>query len=171
MVALDTASDVRGKVAWTFALIALTGSLSTPCTSTMVNDDPQPVVSRVATSVGEFSFSEQRNMVYPQVETRFTVGELREYSGLTASQIGRMFGVSRRSVNNWMAGGPMASQHVERLSTIEQVVRSLPGRTAEERRAELLASSSGPSLFQQLVNEISPDVLLQMNPLAARDQF
>jgi transcriptional regulator with XRE-family HTH domain len=100
-----------------------------------------------------------------------TVGDLRGYTGLTASQIGRLFGVSRRSVNNWMAGGPMAPRHAERLSAIQQVVLSMTGKTADDRRAELLASSAGPSLFQQLVSEVSEDAMLREGPLSAKDQF
>jgi hypothetical protein len=65
----------------------------------------------------------------------------------------------------------MAPQHEERLSTFLQLVLSLEGATPDERRSELLVSSVGPSIFQQLVNEVSGGAVLRENPLSARDQF
>jgi len=65
----------------------------------------------------------------------------------------------------------MAPRHEERLSQIQQIMLSLLGRTPDERRAELLASSTGPSIFQQLVDEVVEDAVLHENPLAAKDQF
>lgn len=154
-----------------FAALALTGSVSSPCTSNAFEPEQPPIVCRMATSVGENTYYTTRILSQPLSSANLTVNDLRDFSGLTASQIGRLFGVSRRSVNNWMAGNPMAPRHQERLSTIQQTLLSLTGRSAEERRVELLVSSAGPSIFQQLVNQISGDAVLRENPLSAKDQF
>jgi transcriptional regulator with XRE-family HTH domain len=95
---------------------------------------------------------------------------LRDVSGLTAAQLGRLFGVSRRSIDNWMAGSPMAAHHEARLSALQAALIAIPAATPEERRAVLFDSSDGLSLFQRLVDEVPQGAAIQDNPLAARDQ-
>jgi DNA-binding transcriptional regulator YiaG len=82
-----------------------------------------------------------------------TISELRALSGLTADQVGRLLDVSRRTVQNWIAGNTMAIQHEEQVSRLMSVVQSLPGSTSDERRAALLDSSNGESLFQKLLHQ------------------
>jgi DNA-binding CsgD family transcriptional regulator len=100
-----------------------------------------------------------------------TVEQLRGLTGLSASQIGRLFGVSRRSVNNWLVGNPMAPHHQERLSELEETLMSVAGTTPEQRRAALLDSSRGTSLFHQLVGQVREDAVIHAAPLAAREQL
>lgn len=97
-----------------------------------------------------------------------TVSGLRAVSGLTADQIARLFGVSRRTVQNWVAGGPMASVHEERLAHLYSVVLA-SGRTPEDRRKKLLSSSGGMSLFHQLIGELERGPVLEPPALSARD--
>lgn len=79
------------------------------------------------------------------------IAEIRALVGLTTDQVGRLFGVSRRSVYNWINGNAMAPQHEERAAKILSIVRTLPGSTPVERRSALLDSSRGTSLFHQLI--------------------
>lgn len=74
------------------------------------------------------------------------VAQLRDISGLTAGQLARALGVSRRSIQGWIAGSPMAGVHAERVSRVLKYVQGLDG-APEERRAQLLDSSSGLSVF------------------------
>lgn len=99
-----------------------------------------------------------------------TIAQLRKDSGLTATQIGRLFGVSRRSVQNWIAEAPMAPQHQERLSVVLSQILPL-GTTPEDRRKRLLSSSNGTSLFHRLVNEIPKDVVMQTHALSVGDRL
>ena len=92
-------------------------------------------------------------------------------SGLTASQVARLFGVSRRSVNNWIAGKPMAPHHEERLSQLVAIVRGVEGTTPDERRAALLDSSAGRSIFHQILEQSPTAESLQVNPLSPSEQF
>lgn len=79
------------------------------------------------------------------------ISELRALTGLTTDQVSRLFGVSRRSVHNWIRGCAMSLQHEERAAKLLAIVQVLPGSTPAERRAKLLDSSRGSSLFHQLV--------------------
>lgn len=83
------------------------------------------------------------------------VAELKTDSGLTADQLGRLLGVSRRSVHNWAAGATITPAREERVRALSDLVFSLPSKTPEERRARLLDSSAGPSLFRQFVEDDS----------------
>jgi transcriptional regulator with XRE-family HTH domain len=100
-----------------------------------------------------------------------TVENLRELSGLSASELGRIFGVSRRSINNWLAGGPMAEQHQARLIQVSKVILGLAAPSPAVRRAALLDSSEGTSLFHQMVAQAPVAQRIQGNALAAIDQF
>jgi len=99
------------------------------------------------------------------------VAELRELSGLTTDQVGRLFGVSRRSVHNWINGNSMAPQHEERSAKILALVQVLPGSTPDERRAALLDSRQGTSLFHQLVAANNDGERLQVAGLSARERI
>ncbi|MBR7206951.1 hypothetical protein KB219_35335, partial [Pseudomonas aeruginosa] len=64
---------------------------------------------------------------------------MKEETGLTWDQLGRIFGVSRRAVHLWANGGRMNAGNAETLYDLMSVVRSLPGENSDERRMALLA--------------------------------
>lgn len=112
--------------------------------------------------------------VYSPASLAKRIAEIRALTGLTTDQVGRLFGVSRRSVHNWINGNAMAPQHEERAVRILSIVQVLPGTTPAERRAALLDSSRGTSLFHELVGSVrSPDegVRLQGPGLTARERL
>jgi transcriptional regulator with XRE-family HTH domain len=81
------------------------------------------------------------------------VARLKSESGLTADQLGRLLGVSRRSIHNWAAGSAIASVHEEKLRELESLIFSIPASTPDERRSLLLDSSNGRSLFKQFASK------------------
>jgi transcriptional regulator with XRE-family HTH domain len=82
------------------------------------------------------------------------VRHLRDASGLTAEQIARLFGVSRRAVHLWASGGRMNAAHHERLARLLAITSELPGHTPEQRRAALLTPGrNGMNLFDRLRSE------------------
>lgn len=108
----------------------------------------------------------QSAQVAPQISGPWTssqqVMQLREISGLTIDQIGRLFGVSRRSVHNWINGKTMAPRHEERLSAVLKIVKALPGSTPREKRSLLLAAREGGSVFQKLLSARIEDATIQV---------
>lgn len=97
------------------------------------------------------------------------LAELRATSGLTDSQVGRLFGVSPRTLHSWSSGGQVGAEQESRLSVIADVVRTLPGETPAERRGALLSSAAGPSLFARLKQDATTDQVIQMTlPLSMR---
>ena len=174
MTPLDTVLTQR--VRWTETLLAIdltTGAVSTPFrySATKASQMHPADFQSFGTSVGRDIWTTQPIASMPNSPSPWTVNALRDFSGLTAAQLGRLFGVSRRSINNWMAGNSMAEHHEQRLSALQAFLITIPATTSEERRLALLDSSKGPSLFQQLVDEIPEGPVLHVNPLAVRDQF
>lgn len=113
-----------------------------------------------------------QSLALPSVgrSTENSVAQLRDKSGLTADQLSRLFGVSRRSIQNWIAGGAMVSQHQERLSFLLATITEL-GDSRESRKASLLSSSNGMSLFHRLVGQAPRDAAIQASSLTVRDRL
>jgi DNA-binding transcriptional regulator YiaG len=101
----------------------------------------------------------------------FTVSMLRDATGLTERQIGRLFGVTQRDVHNWITGSPMGPRYAERLDTLRAVVARLRSNDPVERIQELLDSSRGMSMFHQLVREVRSGHIIQGDAMSARDQL
>lgn len=91
--------------------------------------------------------------VKPTPDISAVVAALKFESGLTADQLGRLLGVSRRSIHNWATGSAIASTHEEKVRELDSFISSLPAYTPDERRSLLLDSSNGPSLFKQFASK------------------
>jgi DNA-binding transcriptional regulator YiaG len=86
------------------------------------------------------------------------VKSLRQESGLTWDQLGRLFGVSRRAMHLWAGGGRMNAAHTEALSAILRVVRNLPeSGSIDPREALLRPGAEGRSLYDELRDRFAPD--------------
>lgn len=92
---------------------------------------------------------------------RDRVALLKEESGLTADQLGRALGVTRRSIHNWVSGSPIADKHVPRIVDLYEITFGLPAETADERRALLLESTAGASLYRQFADGVSSSARMQ----------
>jgi DNA-binding transcriptional regulator YiaG len=107
----------------------------------------------------------------PSASLAQRIAEIRALVGLTTDQVGRLFGVSRRSVHNWINGNAMAPQHEERAAKVLSIVQALPGSTPVERRSALFDSSRGTSLFHQLVATRDEAEPLQVAGVSARERI
>ncbi len=79
--------------------------------------------------------------------------ELRRISGLTWDQLGRIFGVSRRSVHFWASGKPLNATNEERLHRVLDVVRGADRGSASANRAALLAPVGGRVPLELLASQ------------------
>lgn len=98
------------------------------------------------------------------------VADLKAESGLTADQLGRLMGVTRRSIHNWAAGSPIAPKHESRIRALSEMVFGLEAPTPEARRALLLDSTSGPSLFSAFL-ESAPRAERIQHPIPVSERF
>jgi len=103
--------------------------------------------------------------------TTTAVNRLREMSGLTIDQKGRLMGVSRRTVHTWLNGGALTAANEQRLQRLLAVVIGLGEETPEARRAALLSAANGPSLAYRLVQEWPLSAQLQAPAYGIRDRI
>lgn len=74
---------------------------------------------------------------------------LKEHSGLTWEQLGKVFGVSRRSVHLWATGGRMNEANAVQLREFTAVVRAVETDDPTKTRARLLAVTEGASVVDR----------------------
>ncbi len=86
-----------------------------------------------------------------------TAQHLIALSGLSRRQVARAVGCTERA----LADNEQVRRHQDRITLLTAVIEPLAA-TAEGRRAVLLASSSGPSLFHQLVAEVPRGQVIQV---------
>lgn len=79
------------------------------------------------------------NHEVPQFQSeRDAVRWLHAHSGLTWDQLGRLFGVSRRTVHLWASGSGMNSANAEALYQLVGLVAGVRGEGPRDRRAALM---------------------------------
>jgi DNA-binding transcriptional regulator YiaG len=79
------------------------------------------------------------------------VTELRRISGLSWSQIARLFGVTPRSIHLWASGKPASPTHEEHLARVLAFVRTIDRGDSSANRAEILKADSGGTLLFDLL--------------------
>lgn len=85
--------------------------------------------------------------------TQRAISELRRISGLTWSQLGKLFGVSQRSVHFWASGKPLNTNHEKRLLRILDIVRAADKGDARTNRAAIFEAKDGSTAFELLAAE------------------
>ena len=137
------------------AVIIVGGQLLTAGTSGAAPMDvwPQPFVyDWTRTAVADCSWDTPADIggIADISSTSRAISELRRTSALTWEQLGKLFGVSRRSVHFWASGRPMNAVHEQRLFEILDIVRQADRGDARRNRAALLAVSAGKAPFDLL---------------------
>lgn len=87
------------------------------------------------------------------VLTSDAIAELRRTSGLTWDEIGRLFGVSRRSVHFWASGKPMNAANEQHLLRVIDIVRRADRGDARGNRAVLFEVSADGTPFDLLASK------------------
>lgn len=141
-------------------------------TSQTANHYSQPVFLMGTSSepVGKI-FEASPNSIYVDVPAALL--ELRRVAALSWSEVGGMFGVSRRSVHHWINGQNVAAHNWSKIFKVLTCLRSVPkGAGAQRMRALLFAErDDGISAYILIKNgrfdvlddhfsKISPEVLL-----------
>ena len=77
--------------------------------------------------------------VVPETPAQKMAAELRRVSGLTNEEIAPLLGVSRRSLQSWIAGDSISARKEARLRAVLDAIRQLAAGSAVETRERLLA--------------------------------
>ena len=85
------------------------------------------------------------------------VRDLHRDSGLTWDQLAQFFGVSRRALHHWAAGGNLTGRNYHILTVLSRRISDLRASTPQERRVLLLRpGGDGYSFYERLRDEYSP---------------
>lgn len=99
-----------------------------------------PSDSSSSTGSGLFTSTlEPSSPALPTSSNADLIAELRVSTSFTWEQTAKLFGVSRRTVHLWAAGGNMASQNEEHLAELLREVRAIRAAGAPDQRLQLLA--------------------------------
>lgn len=85
------------------------------------------------------------------------IAELKDASGLTWDQIGKLVGVSRRAVHNWVNGQVAKPAHIEALSGLLDNVRAMGNLKPFQIRRKLIETVGGT---RPLVGNSEPAILI-----------
>ncbi len=135
--------------AFTLSAIGLT-ALALLGTSVPVVREPETVIVRPFFAPSDSSSSAGSSRFNAAVESPDAVvvessssaeliAELRTSTSFTWEQTAKLFGVSRRTVHLWAAGGNMASQNEEHLAELLREVRAIRASGLPDQRLQLFA--------------------------------
>lgn len=89
--------------------------------------------------------------VPPPNPARAAIGDIKALSGLTQEEIAPLVGVSRRSLQAWLAGHPISARNEQRLRNLRETITALRLPTPRETRERLLQRRHGDiSLYDML---------------------
>ena len=90
----------------------------------------------------------------PAPTTAERIVAFKDRSGLTWPQVAAAFGVTKRAVLLWKAGGPLSATHAERLMDLESQLAALDRGTPPETRTALMSlDTQGVAPYQRWVRE------------------
>lgn len=99
-----------------------------------------------------------------------SVAEIAEFTALTPNQVARLLGVSIRTYHQMVKEVLPTKQQAVQLQLVLTALNCLTQTTPVQRRAALLASSKGPSLFGQLKDSAVQHQQLQY-PLSIKEKL
>lgn len=154
---LRTSADGRLGSPRRLSVIIIGGALAIPGTSSAQPNTPwsEEYEHTDGPTTGGLTFetTSTTSEEPPTEQTGLAVSELRRLSGLTWSQLGQLFGVSRRSVHFWASGKAMNATNLERLMRTLEVIRDSDRGDAHTNRAALFERAEGVSPFDLLVEQ------------------
>lgn len=74
---------------------------------------------------------------------------IQTHAGFNNKELGNIFGVSRRSIQNWATGSTVSENNTAKIDVFYTKMMSLKDLTPKEARAELLSSASRESFIQE----------------------
>lgn len=74
---------------------------------------------------------------------------IQTHAGFNNKELGDIFGVSRRLIQNWSTGSTVSENNTAKIDLFYTKMMSLKDLTPKETRATLLSSASGESFIQE----------------------
>lgn len=156
------------STSWMLSSVALVGCLSgtslaapqtVPTSTALVDATRSARVEFLSRTVAAGVAGEQEVVEGGHsLSDRDEVAWIKDHSGLTWDQLGKVFGVSRRAVHMWANGGRLNESNARRLREFSAVIRGMvaDATTPEDVRGRLLeVGPDGVSIIDRMRNERS----------------
>lgn len=142
--ALAPAQDMLFAVSWVASPFSgsSAGQIGAPVTLDLMSSSwtrPEPILVYVAPT----PIAEENEGAAEVASPARLLAEVRNDSGLTWDQLARYFGVSRRAVHLWVAGGHMSGANEELLAHLVRAVDAVRSLPLTARRQALLRPENG----------------------------
>lgn len=110
---------------------------------------------------------------YGNVETILTANEkirhIQGHSGLNNKELGNIFGVSPRSIQNWASGGTISESNATKITLFYAKMVPLTSLTPKEAKAVLTSRAEGESFIQTFKGSTKQaQTMLVPTPIEAR---
>lgn len=116
-----------------------------------------------------------RNVVgtHGNVKATLTADEkiryIQEHSGLDNKELGDIFGVSRRSIQNWASGSAISESNATKIHLFYAKMMTLTGLTPKESRSVLMSHINEESFIQAFKKSTKrAQTMLVPTPIEAR---
>lgn len=94
---------------------------------------------------------------------------IQNMSGFNNKELGDIFGVSRRSIQNWATGSAVSETNTEKIDMFFTKIMSMSSLKPEELRNALLSSTNGESFVQEFKRSIQRgEKILVPTPIEGR---
>lgn len=101
--------------------------------------------------------------------THEMVRYIQRHAGFSDKELGDIFGVSRRMVQNWASGSIISESNNTKIELFYSKVMSLTALTPKESRAVLASCNEGESFAQAFKRSMKrPQKMLATTPIEAR---
>ncbi len=110
--------------------------------------------SSTCSGLGTGSFLEEQSLTEKQnINTSRAVSDIRRISGLTWEELGRLFGVSRRSVHFWASGKPLRADNEVFLQKLLVFFLRIDRGSARDNRSAIFQACDGRTPFDLISEE------------------
>lgn len=93
--------------------------------------------------------------------SRQRLENIREATGMSVTELAKVFGVSRQAAHKWLRDGSLRARHEERLSSLERVVSAIERAGVSVGAYTYRRTLAGsPSILEQLGKGADPEELL-----------
>lgn len=113
----------------------------------------------------EDSSGDVKSMLTANEKVRY----IQNHSGFNDKELGDIFGVSRRSIQNWVSGSAISESNAAKINLFYTKMVSLTGRTSKEARAVLTSHAEGERFIQDFKRSTKQaQTMLVPTPIEAR---
>ncbi len=136
-------------------LAVMLASFALPAYSTTSHPSPSEIRYEVTSTIPFHALVEAVDLAPINATTKECVLEIKRLSGLTWDELGKVFGVSRRSVHNWAMGERLTAENSSKVRQVLANIRRL-FQVSSSQTVSLLRGMHGSQMFLDALVSLQP---------------